>query len=136
MKIELSVGEVERVLYWFSRLQARGLSQHQDEDIRTKLEGHRVMPSDVLNNFDEFWERHHKRNGQVYQVVLQNVIGKAGKIDWSRFARNHPIFCDYWDKAGWRYCGETLMDWIDNGMNPPPPEEKRASKADRIAERR
>ena len=127
MKIELTETEVKRILNWFPK--ESGALAVIDNAIRLKLEGHRAMPSAVMNNFDEFWGRHHKRNGKVYQIVLQVVIGKSDKIDWERFQKNHPLFCQYWDRRGWQYCPETLIDWIDNGCNAPPPEPETAAEA-------
>ena len=92
-----------------------------------------------LGEIKEAWDRHHKRNGrQVWQVVLQTIIGKLETIDAERFRANHQGYCEFWTRRGWSFCSETLMDWIDNGCNPPPPEAEKQSvntRTRRIAER-
>lgn len=74
-------------------------------------------------DFTAAWNRHLKqRKDQPMQLVAQSVIGRSGTIDWIRLCEIHPIYCDYWSKHDWTYCPLTLLEWIDGGMLPPPPE--------------
>lgn len=118
MNLDLSIREVEEIL------SCTGLSHKLRERLELTVNFNDRFKQAVL--LERGWERHHKRNRQVYQVVLQTLLGKWESIDWAKFAENHEKFCYYWDRHGWQYCPETLIDWIDNGMNPPPPEAESA----------
>jgi len=122
MKVDLSREEIEKILDW---------SPPGSNPLKLRLmEISKAVPPETTRGamFGEAWERHHKRNGQVFQVAFQTFLSKAAGLDWARFLRNHPIFCEYWDRTGWRYCTETLIDWIDNGMMMPPPEAETAQE--------
>jgi hypothetical protein len=73
------------------------------------------------------WERHHKRArgfGEARDVAIPYILGMSN-LDWDRFDRNHPLYCNYWDRHGWNFCSETLLAWVMNGCCPPPPEAQR-----------
>lgn len=127
--IELSKSELTEVLDWACE------SGHHVTPLFIRLKGILAQENKnfTMRDFQQAWERHAKRNGKVYQVVLQTVIGKSEQIDWDRFNSNHPLFCDYWNRRGWNFCGETLIDWIDNGCCAPPPEVSRETPNTRLS---
>ena len=55
-------------------------------------------------------------------LVFQQILSMNGKFDEVRFGERHGLFCDAWDRAGWRYCPLTFLGWIEAGMPLPPPE--------------
>ena len=134
MTLDLSREEMQELLGWASGHQIasplyRRIKSTLTADVREF----------TIGDFKEAWERHHKRNAKVFQVVLQLVISKMDQIDWQKFNLNHPVYCEYWNRRGWQYCPEALIDWIDNGCCAPPPEAEREApntRTRRIAERR
>ncbi len=115
---------------------ARARSEQIEIESRWKTDTKKNPPSDPPRNdlvkdgtwknareFMEAWRRHLKqRANQPEQVVAQTLIGKNGTVDWLRLVEIHPTYCSYWERRGWDFCPLTLLEWIDGGMLPPPPE--------------
>lgn len=108
--------------------------------IRPSGERKRLDPEHSTISMGEFrtaWDRHHRRaNRESMDMAYQQILSMGSKFDPERFRRNHPAYCDHWDKIGWdQDYGKalTFIAWLQNGMPEPPPIAKPMNKSGRAS---
>jgi len=109
----------------------------KSEEIRknalAELVAHDLKPLEnslTVEELEAAWERHKKHRAEQPMVnVFRMVHSHNGKFEAGKFRKRHPVYCEYWNSQGWRFCPLSFWDWIEAGMPEPPTESQVSPKS-------